>query len=124
MGGSYNRKYNLHDCGGRGVTASPINNLNQVGGSTIANTCFEHNGKSADSNHHWAIWGDCGGQYVNGGGTTHMARDEGWNRLAYLPGPKKYDIPMLGSCQEIYEYLKKEDKTPITGPYTIKADGN
>ena len=33
---------------------------------TNSGTCFEHNSKNSDSNHHWAIWGNCDGSYVEG----------------------------------------------------------
>ena len=99
------------------MTDSPKNNLNQIGDSTNKNICFEHNGRGSDTNHHWAVWGDCSGQYVNGGG-SQLARGAGWNRIAYIPGPKKFtkeELPLLGSCQEIFEHLTKMGKKPITG---------
>jgi len=42
---------NLHDCGAKDW--KPKNMLNQIGTSTNNGICFEMNGKSADSNHHW-----------------------------------------------------------------------
>jgi len=115
----YNRKYNLHDCGNRGESDTPKDNLNQIGSGGNSGICFEHNGRGSDSNHHWGIWPSCNGVYINKGGAH---RDAGWNRIAYMPGPAKVDtskMPKQASCQKVFDYFKKQGKTPISGTYTI-----
>ena len=59
-GGSYSRQAGWHDC-----PSGKKSSINQIAGSTNSQTCFEMNGRSSDSNHHWAIWHSCNGGYVN-----------------------------------------------------------
>ena len=73
-GGTYTRNYGVHDCPNLGADA-----INQIAAATNSQTCFEHNSKNGDSNHHWAMWSNCAGSYVNG--TTPDHTRTGWARV-------------------------------------------
>ena len=73
-GGTYTRNYGVHDCPNLGINA-----INQIAAATNSQTCFEHNGKNADTNHHWAMWSTCAGTYVNGIAPDHTRT--GWARV-------------------------------------------
>ncbi len=73
---TYTRSFGAHDCPSYGNNA-----INQIANATNSGTCFEHNGKSADSNHHWAIWGDCAGTYVQGAGSPPATPRSGFARV-------------------------------------------
>ena len=80
---SFDRVFCVHDCPN---FAYGTNNINQVANGTNSGNCFEHNSKSADSNHHWAMWGNCDGTYVEGpnqgaGGANPDAPRNGWARV-------------------------------------------
>jgi hypothetical protein len=80
---TWNRAYCVHDCP---IFAWNTNNINQIATGTNSGNCFEHNSKSADSNHHWAMWGNCDGTYVEGpnqgaGGAQPDAPRSGWARV-------------------------------------------
>ena len=76
-GGTHNKKANLHDCGA--TDWKPKSMLNQIGSNTNNGICFEMNGKSSDSNHHWAIWPSCDGVHCNSR-AGHRVRG-GWARV-------------------------------------------
>jgi len=74
-GKTFYRKANLHDCP---KSSPPGGAINQIGYNTNDNICFENNGKNGDSNHHWAIYGNCNGRYV---GADNNNDRKGWARV-------------------------------------------
>jgi hypothetical protein len=78
-GHKFTKSAGLHHCGANQV--KNINMINQIGSSTNSGICFEMNGDSADSNHHWAIWPNCDGRYV---AATNPGGDrKGWSRIMF-----------------------------------------